>query len=223
MFFARNTEGASLRTQQGDFMARTFGSIALSRNILLREFVRKSIHITIAIIPFLASWNYEVTLAMMAFGVLFYVANESARVEGRRDSPLSRVTEIAARPAEDGFVWGPVTLVFGAMLALIFFPLPAATVAIYALAFGDGLASLAGKIWGKQSQWKIGKKTFVGSLACFLAVAVSSYGVLQSFLAALLMATVATLLEMIPFRDADNVVIPLGTGFVATLMLAFFL
>ena len=36
---------------------------------------------------------------------------------------------------------------------------------------------------------------------------------------ALIAAAVATILEMIPVKDADNLIIPLGTGFVLTLLL----
>ena len=194
-------------------------SVAISGNALAKEVVRKTIHVTIAFVPTLAKWNMTATVVLLAAGILFYVANETARVSGTGFGFVSRMTAVASRPGERGFVWGPVTLGLGAMAALLYYPDPAATVAIYALAFGDGIASVVGKLWGRRSAAWIGTKTPVGSLACFVAVFVSVLTVTRSVPQTLVAAFVATALELIPVKDVDNLIIPLGTGLVMTLVL----
>jgi dolichol kinase len=105
------------------------------------------------------------------------------------------------------------------MLALMLYPRSASAVAIYALAFGDGLASLAGKLFGSIRIPLSGGKTLQGSLTCFAAVLLSTVGITRSFAPAVTIAGAATLLELLPTRDFDNIVLPVGTGLVAMLIL----
>lgn len=199
-------------------MSSSFREYAIPVQSFRRELTRKIIHITIAFVPAMANWNFNMAVALLGSGIIYYVFNEKARISGHSFGMVSRLTEIASRPVERGFVWGPVTLGLGAMSALIFYPNPAATVAIYALAFGDGIASLAGKFLGRRSTVRIGEKTLEGSVSCFVAVFFSTLLYLDDYLPALAAAVTATILEMIPLQDADNLIIPLGTGFVMTLL-----
>ncbi|PIE04910.1 MAG: phosphatidate cytidylyltransferase [Spirochaetales bacterium] len=179
---------------------------------LRKELVRKTLHISIALVPLLARFNFVFTVLCLSVGSLFYIVNELARLNGHARGFISSVTMMAARPMEKGFIWGPVTLALGAMSALIYYPHPAASVAIYAVAFGDGLASLAGKFWRRKNITLPTGKTLIGSITCFLAVLISSLFVLNQILPALAAAATATLLETLPLKDGDNLVIPLGTG-----------
>jgi len=127
---------------------------------------------------------------------------------------VSSLTAIASRSRDQGrFVLGPVTLGLGAMLSLLLYPSPAASIAIYALAFGDGLASLVGKLFGRyRPSWLLGK-SIEGSLACFVAVYVAAYQVSADLRTALLSAFVATAVEALPLEDYDNIVLPISVGF----------
>ncbi len=184
-----------------------------------KELTRKIIHITIALVPAMANWNFLFTVIFLSAGILFYAVNETARISGKSGGFISRMTVMASRPVEKGFVWGPVTLGLGALAALLYYPSPAATVAIYALAFGDGIASIAGKFLGRRTIIRIGEKTLVGSIACFIVVFISAYAILTDLRLALAAAITATILELVPARDADNLIIPLGTGLVLTLLM----
>jgi len=186
---------------------------------LRKELTRKVIHITIALVPSLARWNFVFTVIFLSAGILFYVVNETGRISGRTGGFISRMTEMASRPVEQGFVWGPVTLGLGALAALLYYPSPASSVAIYALAFGDGIASVAGKLLAGRNSVRIGEKTLIGSVFCFFAVLFSAYAVLRNLRLALISAAAATILELLPVRDADNLIIPLGTGLVLTLLM----
>ncbi len=186
---------------------------------LRKELTRKVIHITVALVPSLANWNFVFTVVFLSTGILFYVINETGRISGRNSGLISRMTEMASRPVEQGFVWGPVTLGLGALAALLYYPNPASSVAIYALAFGDGIASVAGKLLARRNSVRIGEKTLIGSVFCFFAVLISAYAVLKDFRLAVIAAVTATILELLPIRDADNLIIPLGTGLVLTLLM----
>jgi len=109
-------------------------------------------------------------------------------------------------------VLGPVTMALGVLFALVMFPPVAACVGVFALAFGDGIASLAGKLFGRKKIPYTGGKTFEGSIACFLAVAVSSFAVLHDPLKALAVALLAMLIEVLPLKDYDNLFIPIAIG-----------
>ncbi len=188
-------------------------------NISLRkELVRKIIHVSIALVPSLALFNLLFTVLLLSGGILFYMVTEFARVNGHPLSAISSLTLLAARPMEKGIIWGPVTLAMGALGALIFYPRPAFSAGIYALAFGDAFASLTGKFWARKNIVLPTGKTLAGSLACFLAVLTSSVLVLNQIIPALAAAAVATLLEALPFKDGDNLIIPLGTGMVLTFL-----
>lgn len=185
------------------------------------ELIRKSIHLSIALVPFVAAViGTAATLALLAFGTLFYSYAEYKRQLGIATPIITRITELSSRKRDlNTFVLGPVTLGVGAMLALLLYPNPAATIAIYALAFGDGFAALVGKVFGRITVPGTGGKTFEGSLACFTAVTIGAWAVTPDPRVALSAGISATLLEALPSNDADNIILPIGTGLVATLLM----
>jgi len=184
------------------------------------EVVRKTIHFLIALSPTLASFNRPLTVTLLALGTLVYTYAEGIRLSGGTVPLVSSITAIAARPRDQGrFILGPVTLALGAMLALLLYPSPAASIAIYALAFGDGLASLVGKLFGRFRPGFLMGKSLEGSAACFMAVFVSAFGLTSHIRIAFFAALTATLVEALPLEDYDNIALPLSVGFVVALML----
>ncbi|MFW6360394.1 MAG: diacylglycerol/polyprenol kinase family protein [Spirochaetota bacterium] len=174
----------------------------------------------IALVPPLASLNLEVTLLMLGSGVLFYAWAEIQRLEGRNIGFVSFITVSASRSRDmNGIVFGPITLAMGAMIALMLYPEPAASLAIYALAFGDGLSSVVGKAFGRvRIPWS-GGKTVIGSLTCFFVVFLLAIGTVPTLFAAASVAVVATVLEMLPSRDLDNIILPVGVGLFTYLLM----
>lgn len=184
------------------------------------EVLRKSIHLLIGFVPLLAAWNLSLTLALLSTGIIGYAYCETMRMQGYEISIISRLTLAAARKRDMGkFVMGPVTLGLGALISLILYPEPAAAIAIYALAFGDGLSSLVGKMIGTVRLPFTGGKTLEGSMACFVSVLVCAYRVSGKVLPSLLLALVATVAEAIPSKDWDNVLLPVVVGLVAVTIL----
>jgi dolichol kinase len=185
---------------------------------LQTELIRKSLHMLIALIPAIATViGASGALTMLAAGTVFYTYAETLRKRGGSVFIVSRVTMLAARPRDaERFVLGPVTLGLGAMLALILYPAPAASLAIYALAFGDGLASLAGKAFGSIRIPGTRGKTLEGFAVGFAAVFVIALAFYSNPWFALTVAGAAALIELIPAGDADNIILPTFVGLLAS-------
>ena len=190
------------------------GIVARQRlNSIFKELFRKIIHICSSFVPFFLKIIYWPTIALLILAGVSYSVCEILRLKGIEIPLISRVTEIAARKRDENkFVLGPVTLVIGILLAALILPLNCAKVGIYALAFGDGLASLVGKVFGKITIPGCKGKTVAGSLACFTAVFISTFVVCGNCLISLIIRTVAMLIEVLPLADFDNIIIPIAIG-----------
>lgn len=197
--------------------------------ILIKEFIRKSIHLCSALLPFMLSKSHDVVVGLLIFALVFYCVAEFLRLKGVNVFLVSVVTEAAARKRDENkFVLGPVTLVIGILGAIFLWQPLAAAIGIYALAFGDGLASLSGKLFGRVKIPLTDGKSAAGSLTCFAAIFISTYlalyfapqaGVQDITLLALKIATVGMLIEVLPLKDLDNIVIPVVLGGLAQLQL----
>jgi len=171
------------------------------------------LHLLIAVSPGMAAINLPFTILSLLAGVIAYTFMELLRFSGVKIPVVSSITRMASRERDAGrFVFGPVTLGLGAMLALLLFPLPAASAGIFALAFGDGFASLVGRLFGKIRPTFLFGKSVEGSIACFVATGLSIYLISQNHMVALTAAFVATAVEALPLEDYDNIVLPLAVG-----------
>jgi dolichol kinase len=189
--------------------------VAVRKDIgeLRSEIIRKALHFLIAFTPVMASFNKTATVALLMIGTLGYTLMEYLRLSGIKVPIISSITSMASRPRDAGhFVMGPVTLGLGALLALLLYPSNAAAIAIYALAFGDGAASLIGKFLGKWRPAFLLGKSVEGSIACFSGVLISAYAVSGSMYIAFAAAFTAMLVEALPLDDYDNLAIPVSVG-----------
>ncbi|MGN0728681.1 diacylglycerol/polyprenol kinase family protein [Treponema sp.] len=188
---------------------------------ILKEVFRKSIHLCSAFVPcFLWAAHFPTLLCLSAL-VVFYSVAEIVRLNGKEVFLISAVTEAAARKRDENkFVLGPVTLVLGIISsALLWEKLPAA-IGIYALAFGDGLASLSGKLFGRVHIPFTEGKTVAGSLTCFAAIFISCYAACFFMIpqhagitmVALIVAAAGMFIELLPLKDFDNLLIPILLG-----------
>ena len=180
---------------------------------ILKELFRKSIHLCSSIVPLFFAMYYWYTVYGLLLIVTLYYFCEIARLEGHPVPVVSLITETASRQRDEcKFVLGPVTLVLGLVFAALVLPLSCARIGIFALAFGDGLASLAGKLFGRLKIPHTGGKTLEGSLTCFAAVFLATYIVTGLSVISLIIALVAMLIEVLPLGDWDNMIIPVCTG-----------
>jgi len=191
-------------------------------NELKTEIIRKTLHFSIALAPIMASVNMVATVFTLMIGTLGYTLMEYLRLSGVKVPVVSSITSMASRPRDfNRFVMGPVTLGLGALLALLLYPSNAAVIAIYALAFGDGIASLAGKFFGKWRPAFLYGKSIEGSISCFIVVLASAYAVSGYMHIAFVAAFTAMVVEALPLEDFDNLAIPIAVGFAVQLALLF--
>ena len=184
---------------------------------LRKEFFRKTIHICTAFVPLMLHFARIPTVLSLCCAGILYIIAESLRSNGREIPLISDITAAAARKRDENkFVLGPVTLVAGIVIAAVFLEEIPAAVGIYALAFGDGLASLAGKTFGKIRIPYTHGKTAEGILTCFVAIFCSTFFVTQNCFTSLVVAAAGALFEVLPLKDFDNLLIPVLLGGITT-------
>jgi dolichol kinase len=179
--------------------------------ILQKEILRKSIHALSALVPLGLAIHRTLTMGALTAVLILYCIAEAARIKGRTVPLVSAITAACARSRDQHrFVLGPVTLSLGVLAtAMLFSPIPA-RVGIFALAFGDGCASIAGILWGRTPHPFSRGKTVAGSLACFTAIFLTTFAVTRNATASLVTALVGRVVESFPLGDWDNVVLPLA-------------
>lgn len=199
-----------------------YGIVARQRlNAIFKELFRKSIHICSSFVPFFLKLAYWPVMGLLLLSVILYTISEILRSKNVEIPLVSKVTEIAARKRDENrFVLGPVTLVCGILLAAFFLPLEYARVGIFALSFGDGLASLSGKLFGKIPIPGAHGKTVSGSLTCFFAVFISTWCCSKNCFVSLIVATCAMFIEVLPLADFDNLIIPISIGVIYSVSMA---
>lgn len=186
--------------------------------VFYKEIFRKAIHLCTAFVPLLLAHFYGVTIILLILAGVGYALCQILSLRGISVPVISDIIDMAARERDKGkFVLGPLTLVGGVVLTALLWEPKAAAVGIFALAFGDGLASLAGKIWGNLHVPFTGGKTCAGSLVCFTAIFISSFCVLQNAGASLCIAICGMIIEILPLKDFDNILIPVLLGGIAHL------
>lgn len=196
-----------------EYQRGRFSGVEVRRrmNDVLKELFRKSIHLCTAFIPVLLKHFYLPTLILLSIVLVIYIVSEILRNKGINVPVISAVTKAAARKRDENrFVMGPVCLASGVLLTAAFYEPTSAAIGIYALALGDGLASLVGKVFGVSVLYKMHGKTAEGSLACFTAIFVSSFLVTKNAASALIIAFAGMLIELLPLKDYDNLLIPLA-------------
>lgn len=200
---------------------------------------RKFVHIMIGNIVFI--WwvfdsNYVMAfLAAAPFIPLLLLASPYSHFSKLKDSFLGRTTE---ESHDLGLVYYAISWT---ILAFFFFDLRLiASVAIVAMAYGDGMGGLIGKRFGKHKI--LGPKTLEGTLAVFFATLVTStvvilfyqwldvQGLLYTNLPivglgmvlvyALIVAIFVAVVELLTPGAFDNLVIPLGTALLLFLIWA---
>ncbi len=175
----------------------------------MRENLRKSIHLIfgLAIAALMLYLERDVLLVFLSIALLagFIISDAAAR--GYRlwiISPLlSLVDRNAALPGK-----GALFFVLSALIVLTLFPIRIAFLSVLALSLVDGVATIAGRRWGRMKILR--GKTLEGSLAG-IVVAFLAFLIFIPAVHALLLAIFAGAVELISPVD-DNLVIPVAAG-----------
>lgn len=179
---------------------------------------RKLIHMAMALVPAVGWWiSYWLALALAGALLAASLALEASR----RWLPwvnrlLWRLLPTTFRVWEGRRVLGSTWFALGAVVTLLLFGRDVGGMAILFLSWGDPMAEIVGRKWGRPGQGK----TLVGSLGCLAAcllaglVGVGLGGL--SVWAALAGGVVATMVERWPSPPDDNLWMPLLSGLAAS-------
>ncbi|MBP5706620.1 MAG: phosphatidate cytidylyltransferase, partial [Spirochaetales bacterium] len=150
---------------------RNDSSLSKITDTISKEFFRKSIHMMSAFVPLAYFFSRPFVLLGLLSVTLFYFLCAVSRYRGHSMRIIANITELASRSRDEGkIVLGPITLAIGIFICLTLFDFQIATLAIFSVSFGDGVASLFGKIIrGPKIPLTFGK-TFSGSTGCFLVL-----------------------------------------------------
>jgi dolichol kinase len=175
---------------------------------------RKVIHLAMAVVP-IAGWLVSYWLALALAGALL-VASLVVEVLRRWwpwvNQVLWRLLPNTFRAREGKSVLGSTWLVVGSLATLLLFGQDVGGTAVLFLAWGDPLAELVGRTWGRAGEGK----PLAGSIGCLLACFVA--GIVGVGLggpspwAALTGAVVATIIERWSPPPDDNVWMPVLSG-----------
>ncbi|MBO5137556.1 MAG: phosphatidate cytidylyltransferase [Spirochaetaceae bacterium] len=180
-------------------------------NELTKEIFRKAIHICAAFVPLLLRWAYKPVMILLTLVLIVYCIAEFIRYKGKTVPFISAITAAAARKRDENrFVLGPATLATGILVTAAFFNPCAAKIGILALAFGDGLASLVGKFFGRITIPFSDGKTVAGSQTCFIAIFCSTFLVTKRADVSFGVALTGMFIEILPLKDFDNLLIPIA-------------
>ena len=180
---------------------------------IAKELFRKTIHMGTALVPLVLYYSKTLIVSLLIAAIILYTITEILRLSGKSVPVVSKITEAASRKRDDNrFVLGPITLCVGVLLTVLFFDFKTATAGIFALAFGDGLASLGGKLIGQCVIPFTQGKTAAGSLTCFIAIFLSSFAVFGSVTLSISVAALGMFIELLPLKDFDNLIIAVAVS-----------
>ena len=183
------------------------------------DFLREDIHASGIFVPVIAALIGVPIVGVLIFAIaVIYTISELWRLEGKEFSIISAITRHAASQSElNDFAAAPLYFAFGILFTLLVFPHPASYAAIAMFCLGDSVASLFGGLISTSLPFNKGK-TWEGSLAgFFFAFLAGSFFV--SPLLAFIGAAVAMTVEVLPLPVNDNVLVPVVTGAVLTLLI----
>jgi dolichol kinase/2-hydroxy-3-keto-5-methylthiopentenyl-1-phosphate phosphatase len=188
---------------------------SLSKNDLLREII----HASGFFVPVLASFIGIIYMSLLIFAImLVYFVSELLRMN-RKDFPVvSFITRNTVSKSERyAFAAAPLYFALGILLTLLLFPNPASSAAIAIFALGDSAASVFGGRISKKPFLFNKDKTLEGTLIGFFFAFFAALFFVSPPIA-VLGAALAMLFEYLPLPLNDNLVIPLFTGFILSLV-----
>lgn len=187
-------------------------SISLNRYRWRREIFRKGVHFLGGAFPFLARWNRLFTLLFLLGIMILYFLSELIRHMGLSFTPFAHITRRSQRHTEKKrIIMGPIFLGIGIALTILCFPFSIYLPSIFVVSISDSLAALIGQKYGRAHILGMKNRTIEGSTAFFLSSFII-FSLTLPLRIALPATLLATLLELIPFYDLDNIIIPFGTA-----------
>jgi phytol kinase len=216
---------------QGLILSFLFIGVVIALGLILSksercsaEFVRKFIHIGVSNWWLVLIATFDTLSYALVVPVLFTILNSVAVFTG-----MANVLGISDRRRNLGLIYFPISLLFLVLLGYTgTVPLWACGMGFLTMGYGDGLAAILGKRFGR---WKIrNDKSLMGTLVMFVVTMLVVVGFSIGYAlpgiwgagwwaALLVIGATASILEAYTPHGLDNLTVPLGTMAVAFLLL----
>ncbi len=191
---------------------------------LRHEFVRKALHLAMAVVPIAYAAGVSrgvLEMALMVAAVIASLIEVLRRVSPTIGTTFERLLGVLMRPSERLSVTGATWLILSCLGAVLVLSPPAAIAALWCATVGDPAATIAGRLWSARRDTRVdrkNRKTLAGSLACAGASFVGVY-LLAGYApaAAAAIALVAAAAEALPLRIDDNILVAASAGVIAQL------
>jgi phytol kinase len=188
----------------------------VKRDDLNQELKRKAIHLTSVII--VLTYHYfgkEAVLLLLTVYLIVMLELEYFRIEWGKKLPL---VHDLYRIKEADRLGGHVFFTIGSIIAVSVYSEEIASAAILMTTFGDTSAAIFGKAFGRTWIHGLKNRAYEGCAAEFITDIIIGSLFLQSWIAILVMAGMATLVETVTDKLDDNLLIPLFSGFIGQIV-----
>jgi dolichol kinase len=173
------------------------------------------LHSGLIAIPLLF-YSQKLVVGIIAFFFVLYPIIEMGLAKGFHIPLLSHLTKNSKRPHEhrSGFAWPAYFIAIGYLFSIIFFRREVACLAILHVSLGDSIAAIVGQQWGKSKLPFNHDKSWLGSGAYLVATFLAGLFFLP-WLPSLILAVTGALIESLPFKNFDNLLIPVVISLLA--------
>ncbi len=181
------------------------------------EWIRKIIHLAMALFPLLYQYilNRSEMIFLCSVMLVLLFTGEVLRTYTAyfRKLYIKTLGFMLREEEETTIINGATFLMAGLSLSVIAFPASIAIISMWVVIVADSAAALVGTHWGRR---RLGNKTLEGSTAFVLVSAgIMLLGATPPELA-LPVAVVLAIVELIPGRFNDNLILPVATGVLLT-------
>lgn len=191
-----------------------------------REIVRKFLHLlSVFVLAFYLIishyFNHELGLFFLLILLVIAIILEYLRVEVDRNIPIIGIFwNYIKRKRERNTLGSEVYFLLGSIIALSIFDIRIAIVAILMTIFGDATAAIIGYKFGKTPIKFIKGKAWEGAIAEFgINVLVGLLIIPSMWWIVIIMALVATTVEVASRKIDDNILIPIFSGLIGHTLL----
>ena len=180
-------------------------------NDLINELKRKTVHLTsIIIVLTYYYFGKQVVLSLLTVFLILILELEYFRIEWGKRLPL---VHGLFRTKEADRLGGHVFLAIGSIIAISVFTKEIASAAVLMTTFGDASAAIFGKAFGRTWIPGLKDRAIEGCAAEYMADIIIGWIFLPGWIAILVMAGTATVVETLTNKMDDNLLIPLFSGF----------
>ena len=183
------------------------------------DFFREITHASGFFIPIIANLIGIISMSLViSIVMIIFFTSELFRLNGRNFPIISIITKNAVSKSEIfDFASAPLYFGLGILLTLLLFPIQVSSASIAIFAWGDSAASIFGGRISKKPFLFNKDKTIEGSIAGFLFAFLAALFFVSPINAAF-GAAVAMFFEYLPLPANDNLVIPISTGLILSLI-----